>query len=236
MNVYLVDFENVNTRGLKGIERLKAKDKVIVLYSHNAGTIRCDMMNELLRSQVSVEFLEVTQLGQNGLDFQLSALLGCLIGGFRGTCLNIYIISKDTGFDVLQDGVHSLLKQSVQCFTNTLSFQLHIQRMSSLSEEIEETSDGKTAVEKIKGQTTSSQSEYRRRLLDSSLCVQIKVLGLNDKKSMIQEINKRVTCKADYRKELRSRLGATEGERIYTMLTPDLDRTFALFEKRAGKH
>ena len=67
-------------------------------------TIRCDMMNELLRSQVSVEFLEVTQLGQNGLDFQLSALLGCLIGGFRGTCLNIYIISKDTGFDVLQDG------------------------------------------------------------------------------------------------------------------------------------
>ena len=50
---------------------------------------------------------------------------------------------------------------------------------------------------------------------------------------MIQEINKRVTCKADYRKELRSRLGATEGERIYTMLTPDLDRTFALFEKRA---
>src|SRR5699024_11529370 len=73
-------------------------------------------------------------------------------------------------------------------------------------------SDLKTAVEKIKGQTTSSQSEYRRRLLDSSLCAQIKVLGLNDKKSMIQEINKRVTCKADYRKELRSRLGARSEE------------------------
>lgn len=43
MAVYLIDFENVHSDGLKGIDQLSADDRVYLFYSQNADTITFDM-------------------------------------------------------------------------------------------------------------------------------------------------------------------------------------------------
>ena len=43
MKTYLVDFENVKSKGLVGIDRLTEDDHVIIFYSENSDTISFDM-------------------------------------------------------------------------------------------------------------------------------------------------------------------------------------------------
>lgn len=39
--IYLIDFENVHSDGLKGIEQLGEKDKCYIFYSEHAGVSIC---------------------------------------------------------------------------------------------------------------------------------------------------------------------------------------------------
>ncbi|MGN1030180.1 MAG: PIN domain-containing protein, partial [Butyricicoccaceae bacterium] len=61
-----------------------------------------------------ISFVEITKLGQNALDFQLCTLMGMIIGQFEGDALSIYIVSKDTGYDSVRDGIPLLLEQELQ--------------------------------------------------------------------------------------------------------------------------
>ena len=44
MTVYLVDFENVRSGGLRGVEELSEGDKVVIFYSKNADAITFDVL------------------------------------------------------------------------------------------------------------------------------------------------------------------------------------------------
>lgn len=101
MKAYLVDFENVKSHGLKGITRLGADDQVIIFYSVNSNTLSFEMHQQVMQSNARIEYYDVKVGGKNALDFQLSSMLGFLIGS--GNYTHVYIISGDKGFDRLHD-------------------------------------------------------------------------------------------------------------------------------------
>ena len=96
MTVYLVDFENVRSAGLKGVENLDEEDKVIIFYSKNADAITFDVHMLLSKSKAEIETYMIIRGGRNSLDFQLSTYLGYLV--MENRYRNIVIISADKGF------------------------------------------------------------------------------------------------------------------------------------------
>ena len=122
MKAYLIDFENVKSKGLTGIEQLSPDDKVIIFYSENSDTISFEMHRKVMTSEADIEYLKVRVGGKNALDFQLSTLLGYLLA--KELYTHIFIISGDKGFDKLHDfwNVSFADKNSVIVFrTHTLA-------------------------------------------------------------------------------------------------------------------
>lgn len=96
MSIYLIDYENVNADGFRGVEKLSKDDSVYVFYTANAGNLSFEVHKKLVESQADIKYFSVSA-GKNALDFQLTMFAGYLLG--KGTSQNIYIISNDKGFD-----------------------------------------------------------------------------------------------------------------------------------------
>ena len=95
MNIYYIDYENVTSQGLKGIELLTESDEVNLLYSKKAETMKIDILTQLLASRAKINFIPVHVGTPNALDFQLITLLF-----LHYSKENMhYIISKDSGYD-----------------------------------------------------------------------------------------------------------------------------------------
>lgn len=101
MKTYMIDFENVKSNGLTGIELLNENDKVIILYSDKSDTISFDMHKKILESKSDIQYVKVRVGSKNALDFQLATLLGYLVAKNENS--HIFIISNDRGFDRLHD-------------------------------------------------------------------------------------------------------------------------------------
>lgn len=97
MAVYLIDFENVTSAGISGIQRLSKEDKVYIFYTVNAANMSFAAHMNLLSSPAEVIYYNVTSGGKNALDFQLASFLGYLIS--KGEDKDFYIISNDKGYD-----------------------------------------------------------------------------------------------------------------------------------------
>lgn len=95
--VYLVDFENVTSAGISGIQRLTKEDKVYIFYTVNAANMSFAAHLNLLSSPAEIIYYNVSSGGKNALDFQLSSFLGYLIS--QGEDKNFCIISNDKGFE-----------------------------------------------------------------------------------------------------------------------------------------
>ena len=114
MNCYYVDYENVQNDGLNGIQNLRKSDQVFILYSKNANKLKPKMVQNIKKSLAKVSFIEIQYLGSNALDFQLCVLMGMKIGEFSGKTLDIYIVSKDHGYDSVKNGVSDLLSETLK--------------------------------------------------------------------------------------------------------------------------
>lgn len=124
-NFYFIDFENVQSSGLKGIDDLKKEDEVYIFYSENANRISFEMHYKLMRTLADVYIVSVDVGGKNALDFQLSSYLGYIINQNRFSEADYYIVSKDTAFSYLvsfwEDRgvevsvVHSLEENGTEC-------------------------------------------------------------------------------------------------------------------------
>ncbi|MBR1738987.1 MAG: hypothetical protein IJ737_01730 [Ruminococcus sp.] len=113
MRMYLIDFENVKSKGLTGIDSLSETDSVIIFYSENADTISFEMHQRVICSKAEVEYFKVHVGGKNALDFQLSTLLGYLV--CRDAYSHIFVISNDKSFDYLHDFWHGKYIASPNC-------------------------------------------------------------------------------------------------------------------------
>lgn len=100
MSVYLIDFENVNSAGISGIQKLTKEDKVYIFYTANAANMSFAAHLNLLSSPAEVVYYNVSSGGKNALDFQLSSFLGYLI--CQGKEKNFFIISNDRGYEYVK--------------------------------------------------------------------------------------------------------------------------------------
>lgn len=100
MAVYLIDFENVTSAGISGIQRLTKDDKVYIFYTVNASNMSFAAHLNLLSSPAEVIYYNVSSGGKNALDFQLASFLGYLIS--KGEDKNFCIISNDKGYDYVK--------------------------------------------------------------------------------------------------------------------------------------
>ena len=96
MAYYLVDFENVNSDGLTGIETLGPSDIVVIFYTKNAASLSIDAHLKLNSAKADLDGIIVESGKKNALDFQLVSYLGFVAS--RNPDTVYYIVTKDKGF------------------------------------------------------------------------------------------------------------------------------------------
>ena len=97
--IALIDFENVHSDGLKGIEQLSKKDKCYIFYSEHAGVLTFNMHKRITESKADIFYVEAQVGMKNALDFQLVSYLGYMI---REAPEEDYcIISNDKAFELV---------------------------------------------------------------------------------------------------------------------------------------
>ena len=103
MAYYLIDFENVKSRGMEGVERLTEEDTVCIFYSDNADSMTFDLHRKLNETKANIIYHKVAVGTKNALDFQLATYLGYLICEQQreGIHPNYFIVTKDNGFTSL---------------------------------------------------------------------------------------------------------------------------------------
>ncbi len=101
MNYFLVDYENVKTQGLNGVNKLSEEDTVCIFYSENADSLTFGLHRRLNESKANILFQRVEVGLKNALDFQLSSYLGYLIHENIDNPYNYFIVTKDKGYESL---------------------------------------------------------------------------------------------------------------------------------------
>ena len=96
MKCFLVDYENVNSAGLVGINKIDKDDLVMIFYSDNANTVTFATMDLIRKSPADIRRYKLKHTSANAADFQICTYLGYLMGMAEAT--DIFIISKDRGY------------------------------------------------------------------------------------------------------------------------------------------
>lgn len=96
MSVFLVDFENVTSAGLAGIDKLSEGDTVYIFYTPNAASLSFDAHRNVMSSKAKINYICVTAGAKNALDFQLDSFLGYLTAVSEDR--KFYIVSADNGY------------------------------------------------------------------------------------------------------------------------------------------
>ena len=159
MAYYLIDFENVKSRGMEGVELLTEEDTVCIFYSDNADSMTFDLHRKLNETKANIIYHKVAVGTKNALDFQLATYLGYLICEQQreGIHPNYFIVTKDNGFTSLMvywkaQGV------PVRIIRNLLWGKNPVTEQNLLIEE-QETETAVTAVEDVTELPTTEEEE-----------------------------------------------------------------------------
>ena len=160
MAYYLIDFENVKSRGMEGVELLTEEDTVCIFYSDNADSMTFDLHRKLNETKANIIYHKVAVGTKNALDFQLATYLGYLICEQQreGIHPNYFIVTKDNGFTSLMvywkaQGV------PVRIIRNLLWGKNSVAEQNLLTEEEQETETVVTAAEDVTEQPEPVQPE-----------------------------------------------------------------------------
>lgn len=116
MAIYLIDYENVYIDGMDGLELLTENDEVVIFYTQKRCGLTFDLHRRLISCKASLKLMEVLSANshkitvKNALDLQLTMYIGYLLG--RNHNLNLYIISRDTDFNLDIAFFEEYLKES----------------------------------------------------------------------------------------------------------------------------
>ena len=160
MAYYLIDFENVKSRGMEGVELLTEEDTVCIFYSDNADSMTFDLHRKLNETKANIIYHKVAVGTKNALDFQLATYLGYLICEQQreGIHPNYFIVTKDNGFTSLMvywkaQGV------PVRIIRNLLWGKNPAAEQNLLTEEEQETETVVTAAEDVTEQPQPAQPQ-----------------------------------------------------------------------------
>ena len=138
MATYLVDFENVHSEGLKGVDNLTENDRVYLFYSPNADSITFETHFKLMRSKAPIEMFEAKRTGKNAIDFHLSSFLGYLLAKDENE--TYFVVSKDNGYQYSFDFWRAYFKDTkIKLFyAYSIDRGINLQRKNELSIEIQD--------------------------------------------------------------------------------------------------
>ena len=160
MAYYLIDFENVKSRGMEGVELLTEEDTVCIFYSDNADSMTFDLHRKLNETKANIIYHKVAVGTKNALDFQLATYLGYLICEQQreGIHPNYFIVTKDNGFTSLMvywkaQGV------PVRIIRNLLWGKNPVAEQNLLTEEENEAETAVTTAEDVAEQPQPTQPE-----------------------------------------------------------------------------
>ena len=160
MAYYLIDFENVKSRGMEGVELLTEEDTVCIFYSDNADSMTFDLHRKLNETKANIIYHKVAVGTKNALDFQLATYLGYLVCEQQreGIHPTYFIVTKDNGFTSLMvywkaQGV------PVRIIRNLLWGKNPVAEQNLLTEEENETETVVTAAEDVTEQPQPTQPE-----------------------------------------------------------------------------
>lgn len=100
MACYLVDYENVNQKGLNGVTQLKLteNDSIVIYYSNSANSLTFELHNELMRTNAKIDYRKITCESKNALDFILVAIW---VGLSPKILTNIFILYQRTAIMIM---------------------------------------------------------------------------------------------------------------------------------------
>lgn len=98
---FLVDFENVRSSGLRGVDYLEDSDYLTIFYSDAAHSCENRYLEEIERSGCHFDTCKLIHTGKNGLDFYIATRVGEFYGA--GHKDRVAIISKDNGYKAVRD-------------------------------------------------------------------------------------------------------------------------------------
>ena len=101
MNYYYIDFENVKTAGLKGVDTLPSGDTVKIFAKGGSDQMKFNDIKMLMNARASVVIDDVVTGTKNALDFQLLAdlTIDCMKRAGMSPAPKFVIISADRGYD-----------------------------------------------------------------------------------------------------------------------------------------
>lgn len=142
---YLIDYENVNSDGLLGCDKLIKTDHIIIFFTRNAGKIN---MSEIANhGDAELAMIEIPA-GKQSADIHIGSYIGYLAGINKGKDCSIVVVSKDTDFDNVirfwkrRAGVKASRIQQIKESTSTVS---------SKTTTTNQTTTSKKAITKVDG-------------------------------------------------------------------------------------
>lgn len=98
---FLVDFENVRSGGLRGVDYLDKSDYITIFFSEAAHSCEGRYLEEIEESGCHFDTCKLQNTGKNGLDFYIASRVGEFYGS--GHKERVAIISKDQGYKAVRD-------------------------------------------------------------------------------------------------------------------------------------
>ena len=101
MNYYSIDFENVKTAGLKGLDSLPSCDTVKIFAKGGSDQLKFNDIKTLMAAKATVAIEDVVTGTKNALDFQLltDLMIDCVKRAGMSPVPKFIIISADHGYD-----------------------------------------------------------------------------------------------------------------------------------------
>ena len=93
---YLIDYENVNSDGLAGCDKLTKTDHIIIFFTKNA--MKINMSEIANHGDAELDMIEVP-VGKQSADIHIGSYIGYLAGINKGKDCSIVVVSKDIDFD-----------------------------------------------------------------------------------------------------------------------------------------
>lgn len=210
---YLIDYENVNSSGLEGCEKLGSSDHIIIFFTQNAKNL--DMTDIADHGNSKLEMINVPA-GNQSADMRICSYLGYLAGKYEANKCNIIIVSKDKDYD---DVINYWKEKS----------NLNISRKQQISKRTQENTDKKEESSKPKetSKESSQESVDKKKKLNQEVIKAVSAAGFaasvaNTVAQISTNLYGRERFLSDVHNELINRY--SDGGKVYNAVKPVLSK------------
>ena len=214
MGTYLVDYENVHSDGLNGIQNLSKNDCVVVFYSNSAGRIDIDV---LVNIKAKIKFVKAESGTSNALDFQLVTYL-CRIAKRRK---KYFIVSADKGFTPVINMLHNYGIYVEECTSIRATTEPKF-------EELKEEASNIVQIERVQNDNSSKDEEtfYENKLAENDPVTEMAVIIMDklgvypaeDMMDMVIKGLKTTYSKSEFYLYCTQNMGPAAGQTFYSKL------------------